>query len=177
MSGLPAIATPEIAGGANLTPVNQVQQQASLTTERGLFEYLAQQSITSSLGSGTTLANPSALATQLTRHLRGFMENAAKQAETNGKRVHLMSQSEDTQSAKASHSDLPEVHAGPARQQLAPSETSARRTEATGNITDGDYNEIIDALTRSMHLMIGAEAIITGSGNITKAAQTLMRGQ
>lgn len=175
MSGLPVVAASDPAG-ANLTPVKQVEQ-ASLTTERNLFEYLAQQSISNSLGNAATLANPSAIAAQLSRHLRGFMERAAQQGETTGKKVRLMNEADGTHTANLSQTEQPRIHAGPARERLAPSDAPAQRADAVGGVTNDDYNEIIDALTRSMHLMISAEAIVTGSGNVTKSMQTLMRGQ
>jgi hypothetical protein len=178
MSGLPAVVTTEAPGAGSLTPVNQVKE-ASLTTERNLFEYLAQQSIANSLGNATTLANPAALTQQLSQHLRGFMERTGQTTDVTGKKKgRVMSETQGAQTAHASQSEGPQVHNGPARQNLTPSDPGGRRAEAAASgVSEREYDSLIDALTRSMHLAVESHAVVTGSSNIMKSANTLMRGQ
>ena len=163
-------------GGGNITPVAQVKE-ASLTTERNLFEYIAQQSLANSLGGTSSLANPSTLATQVSRHLRGFMERANHQTGISERKGRAMSPDEGSQTVKADQAEMAQRHAGPAREQLTPSEAGAQRTEAVDSVSDHDFDNIIDALTRSMQFMLESNALVTGSSNVVKSMQTLMRGQ
>jgi hypothetical protein len=172
MSGLPAIVTVNAPSTASATPV----KEASLTTERNLFEYLSQQSLTNSLA-GNTLANPSALATQLSRHLRGFMERAGQQSEISGKKGRAMSHNEGTQTINATQAEGPQLHAGPARERLSPFDQGAQSTQNTDSVSEREYDDFIGAMMRVMEFAAESQAIMTSSSNTTKSMNTLVRGQ
>jgi hypothetical protein len=105
------------------------------------------------------------------------MERSTQQAEISGKKGRAMSQDEGTQTVSATQAEGPQLHAGPARQHLMPSESGGQRTEAVGGVSERELDDIVDALTRSMHFMVEANALVTGSSNVMKSLQTIMRGQ
>ncbi len=174
MSGLPAVAAVDPPGLASATPGGPVRE-AALTTERSLFEYLAQQSLANSMGSAATLANPSALATQLSRHLRGFMDRANQQAEI-GRKGRAMDSKEGTQTVSATQADSPRLHGGPAREQLSSLDPAAKKLH-DGGISDQEYDDIIGAMMRVLRFSAETHAIATGASNTTKSMNTLMKGQ
>jgi len=176
MSGLPAIAAADASGFANTTPATPVKE-ASLTTERNLFEYLAQQSMANSLGNASSLANPSALAGQLSRHLRGIMERTNHQTDFIRNKGRSMDHKEGSGAGGSTPLEGPQIHAGPAREHLMPSEPGSQRAEAVGGVSDHEYDSVIEALTRTLQLATESQALVTGSSNVVKSMNTLMRGQ
>ena len=151
---------------------------ASSVSERNLFEYLAQQAQANSLGA-SVLANPSALAGQASRQLRGLMERLTSQeAQMGGRKGRSMvSDKEGAQPLNAPQSDEARVHPGPGREQLTPSDGGAKHAGAAPGISESEYDYIIDFMARSMSLSLEASAVITGSSGVVKSFQTLLRGQ
>jgi len=152
--------------------------EASSVSERNLFEYLAQQAQANSLGA-SVLANPSAMAGQASRQLRGLMERLSQEAQMGGKKGRSMvSDKEGAQPLNAPQSDEARVHPGPGREQLTPSDGGAKQAgAAVPGISESEYDYIIDFMARSMSLSLEASAVITGSSGVVKSFQTLLRGQ
>jgi hypothetical protein len=176
LQGITAVARAPV-NEVSLKPENQAPG-TSLVSERNLFEYLAQQAQGNSLGASSVLANPAALANQASRHLRGFMERINQEAQVGWRKGQVMGSEKDGTLASAIvQAENTQLHPGPGREKLSSSQAGAERAEKVEKFSDQDYGYIIDIMARSMNFSIEANAVISGSANIMKSVQTLMRGQ
>lgn len=152
--------------------------QANVTSERKLFEYVAEIQAQSLLaGKAGHLANPAALGGETLRLLQGYFDRAGKVQDLTSKKVQFMSD-DKSQAAGAAKDDGPPVHAGPARQQLEP--TGPGAGSAVGGVqpvADAELDRTVEILMQVLSFAVETNLVASGSGSISRSVNTLLRGQ
>ena len=154
--------------------------QSNVTSERKLFEYVAEiQAQSLMAGKAGHLANPAALGGETLRLLQGYFDRAGKFQDTTSKKVHFMSDDKG-QAAAAAKDDGPPVHAGPARQQLEPAAPGAGGAGAVSGVqpvADAELDRTVEILMQVLSFAVETNLVASGSGSISRSVNTLLRGQ
>jgi hypothetical protein len=153
-------------------------QQGNVTSERKLFEYVAEiQAQSLMAGKAGHLANPAALGGETLRLLQGYFDRAGKVQDMTSKKVHFMSD-DKSQAAAAAKDDGPPVHAGPARQQLEPAVPSAGgAVSGVQPVADAELDRTVEILMQVLSFAVETNLVASGSGSISRSVNTLLRGQ
>lgn len=152
--------------------------QTNVTSERKLFEYVAEiQAQSLMAGKAGQLANPAALGGETMRLLQGFFDRAGKVQDLTSKKVHFMSD-DKSQAAAAAKDDGPPVHAGPARQQLEPAAPSPDgSTSAVQPVAEAELDRTVEILMQVLSFAVETNLVASSSGAISRSVNTLLRGQ
>lgn len=153
--------------------------QSNVTSERKLFEYVAEiQAQSLMAGKAGHLANPAALGGETLRLLQGYFDRAGKVQDLTSKKVQFMSDDKG-QAAAAAKDDGPPVHAGPARQQLEPAMAQSAGGAVNGvqPVADSELDRTVEILMQVLSFAVETNLVASGSGSISRSVNTLLRGQ
>lgn len=149
--------------------------QNGLTAEQRLLDYIARFQA-EGLARGQHLGNPAAMSGEALKSLKGYFERATALQDRASGKVGAMSESADGVMANT-ESQLPALPGGPARERLEPARNAEGPAQRVDSISDAELNRTVDALMEVLRYSMETSMITTATGNISKSATTLTRGQ
>jgi hypothetical protein len=179
MPGIVPVAAPNPAPVEPTGAVGPYERHTGLTSERKLFEYVAELQAQSMLsGKALQLANPAALGGETLRLMQGYFDRANKLQDMNSKKVQFMGEDSSERAKAPDERDAGDLHAGPASRNFEPalggSQGSAAKVDAIG---DTDLDRTVEMLMRVLNFAVETNLVASGSGAVSRSVNTLIRGQ
>jgi hypothetical protein len=179
MPGLVPVAAQSAAPLESAGAAGRPDQQSNVTTERKLFEYVAEiQAQSLMAGKAGQLANPAALGGETLRLLQGYFDRAGKMQDMASKKVSLMSEDKSQGAGATAKDGEAPVHAGPARQNFEPvQQAPGGAAGAVQPIADTELDRTVEILMQVLSFAVETNLVASGSGSISRSVNTLLRGQ
>lgn len=177
MPGIVPVSTaPNTAPVEPAGAVGSFEQHSALTSERKLFDYVAEiqaQSLVN--GKAPHLANPAALGGETLRLLQGYFDRANKLYGSSSKKVNMMSENSGQIDKSADQNPL---HAGPAHSHLQSAEARGQTsTDAIPAVTDSELSRAAEMMLQVLRFGLEVNFISSSAGSMSKSVNTLIRGQ
>jgi hypothetical protein len=127
------------------------------TTERQLSDFAGQLQ-GNALGSMPRLGNPAALAGQLLGDARGYVDRLQKMSD------------------RASRAKAPDLHGGPARENLESRDREGAAAPPSGDQSVALARQAMEAGLAEMSFLVGQSYIVSGTSAASHSASSLLRG-
>lgn len=160
-------APPQTVG---MTPPDQA---ASL--EQKMLDYIAAHQA-EGLAKGQHLGNPSALAGEALKTLKGYFERATALQESAARKTQAMDTNGDGIGSQGGL-QLASLPSGPASERLGQAGPTGGSGQKVAAITESDLEHTVEALMKMMHYTVESTMIGSATSNVTKSVMTLIHGQ
>ena len=149
---------------------------APVAAERSLSDFVAQMQETA-LSAPAHAANPAALATELLGTLRTYFNHARRfeKGISPGREASEAGRA-DTATAPPTSEVALELHGGPARERLEPSDGNSGVSAGVA-VDLGQLHRIMDVALASMNFATETALVVRGTSQISHSANTLLKGQ
>lgn len=155
--------------------VGVAQQDMPLTLEQKLLDYIARNQA-EGLAKGEHLGNPAALGGEALKSLKGYFERTTSLQESWARKARIMTENGEGNLSKGG-TQLAVLQSGPASERLEPAMAKGSPGEKIAGITEADLDRTVEALMQVMRYGMETGMITTATGNVSKSATTLTRGQ
>jgi hypothetical protein len=157
------------------TTAGALPEERALSLEQKMLDYIAAHQA-EGLAKGQQLGNPSALAGEALKTLKGYFERATALQDSAARRTQAMDTNGNSLGSEGGL-QLASLSPGPASGQLERAGASRGPGEKISAITDADLEHTVEALMKMMHYTVESTLIGTATNNVSKSVMTLIHGQ
>ncbi len=154
-----------------------VASASNVTTERTLQDFVV--TLQANAASGMPqLANPAAIASELSGFLRGYVERA-KMAERSMSSAAVVNgdTAPDFVQTAAMDESRPDLHGGPARERLEPLGANSPVLSPSARASLAQLERVHELMVAQMETLIEGTVLTSGTSQFVRSLDTLLRGQ